>query len=82
MLKNEKFKVENLEKLGSSDAGIRGYSEDELLDLIKDKDRFPAVFQEDKIDILRIMFDKLRASPEFRGKVREVIGKQKKSSGQ
>ncbi|HUC95149.1 MAG TPA: hypothetical protein VMR19_04080 [Candidatus Saccharimonadales bacterium] len=73
MPKDQNIQFDDLEKLGESKGEQKTFSEEELIGILSDREKLAAVYKESGVDFLRILFDKLAMSKEFRIKAIEIL---------
>lgn len=77
MPKDQQIKFEDLEKLGGPGSGQKDFSEEELIGILRDREKLQTVYMENGVNFLRILFERLAASEEFRTKAIEILKQNK-----
>lgn len=77
MSRDQKIRFDDLEKLGELGEDKKTYSEEELISILSNKGMIKAVYAENGIGFLRILFEKLSTSRKFRTKALEILKQNK-----
>lgn len=77
MPKHEKIKFEDLEKLG--EGGLAPFTEDELLELLNNREKMKLVMQSRKLEFITTMFITMAQSADFKSKVLQAMSQKKES---